>query len=261
MAGGLFVGVSAGTLRNLAGAARSRQLGDPATPFAIARVATCPEATVAEILRLSAGGMSADHLALLIDACADRAELEATMVWADLVWTGPEGAGSHCRDTWVVLEELFSHAQRDVLVSTFVVHQVADVFRSLARRMEELPDLRARIFLHVARAPGDSTLETLILREFADKLRAAWPGLRRPQVYYDPRGLSDNSTDKATWHAKCVVVDDERAFVTSANFTEWAQQRNVEAGVLVTGPAFARQVRQQFEALIEAQLVKRLPGF
>jgi phosphatidylserine/phosphatidylglycerophosphate/cardiolipin synthase-like enzyme len=49
--------------------------------------------------------------------------------------------------------------------------------------------------------------------------------------------------------------------VTSANFTEWAQDRNVEAGVVIRNQDVARQLRHQFESLIEAKLVRRLPGF
>jgi phosphatidylserine/phosphatidylglycerophosphate/cardiolipin synthase-like enzyme len=98
------------------------------------------------------------------------------------------------------------------------------------------------------------------LREFADQFRRAWPGQRRPNVYYDPRGLSTDSAVRATWHAKCVVVDDELSFVTSANFTEWAQQRNAEAGVLIRSHSFNAQLRQQFESLVQAKLVLRLIG-
>jgi len=57
-----------------------------------------------------------------------------------------------------------------------------------------------------------------------------------------------------------VVVDDELAFVTSANFTEWAQERNAEAGVLIRSRHFNAQLRQQFESLLRAGLVQRVPG-
>lgn len=80
-------------------------------------------------------------------------------------------------------------------------------------------------------------------------------------LYYDPRSLSLNGTEKATWHAKVVVVDEETSFVTSANFTEWAQQRNVEAGVLIQNAAFGRQLCQQFEALVQSRAVLEVPGF
>ena len=49
--------------------------------------------------------------------------------------------------------------------------------------------------------------------------------------------------------------------MTSANFTEWAQQRNVEAGVLVRDRHFAAQLRSQLEDVVQAGSVKRLPGF
>jgi len=104
-------------------------------------------------------------------------------------------------------------------------------------------------------------LESEILREFADSLRRRWPGPRLPLAYYDPRSLAMSPAERATWHAKVVLVDDETAFVTSANFTEWAQQRNVEAGVLVRNPSVARQLRQQFEGLIQSRAVSELPGF
>ena len=50
-----------------------------------------------------------------------------------------------------VVRELFGVAQRDVIVSTFVVRQAAAVFRPLAERMHQAPDLRVRLFLHVGR--------------------------------------------------------------------------------------------------------------
>jgi phosphatidylserine/phosphatidylglycerophosphate/cardiolipin synthase-like enzyme len=57
-----------------------------------------------------------------------------------------------------------------------------------------------------------------------------------------------------------LVIDDEIAFVTSANFTEWAQERNLEAGVLVRDGSFARSLRNQFESLIAASRLVLLPG-
>ena len=48
--------------------------------------------------------------------------------------------------------------------------------------------------------------------------------------------------------------------VTSANFTEAAQERNIEAGVLVHDAGFARALRSQFEALVSAGDLRRVPG-
>lgn len=61
-------------------------------------------------------------------------------------------------------------------------------------------------------------------------------------------------------HAKCVVVDGRRSFVTSANFTEAAQERNFELGLPVDDELLARSIESQFETLIQRGLVSRLLG-
>jgi phosphatidylserine/phosphatidylglycerophosphate/cardiolipin synthase-like enzyme len=58
-----------------------------------------------------------------------------------------------------------------------------------------------------------------------------------------------------------VIIDDEVSLMTSANFTEWARHRNIEAGVLIRSANFALQLRQQFEGLIQSKAVREIPGF
>ena len=41
-------------------------------------------------------------------------------------------------------------------------------------------------------------------------------------------------------HAKAIVVDNLRVFVTPANFTEAAHDRNIECGVLTALPSIPR---------------------
>lgn len=251
---------SAGTLRRLADALASGRLTTPLSAFALKRAASCTNELAAEVLRLSNEGTSPQHLAMFLGVAADAAEERAGQTSAELVWTGPEVPGTSSRDTAIVVPELWRSAKHDILMSTFVVHDVATVFLPLAERMDAVPGLRVRIFLNINRPPRDTALDSELLREFADQFRRAWPGQRRPEVYYDPRGLSADSAVRASWHAKCVVVDDDASFVTSANFTEWAHQRNVEAGVLVRSRSFNAQLRQQFDSLVRARLVLRLPG-
>ena len=50
-------------------------------------------------------------------------------------------------------------------------------------------------------------------------------------------------------HAKTIVVDSHRVFVCSANFTEAAQQRNVEVGMLIDSAPIANQLTQFFETM------------
>ena len=255
-------GVSADTLRTLAAALRNGQLKKPLTAFKLSTVCRCPAALVADLQQLSDEGISSAHLALLLETSAEVAEARLVQTAAtELVWTGPESMVSHSRDTAVVIGELFGSAVRSVLVSTFAIQQGQQVFAPLAARLDLLPELTGRLFVHVGRVWKDTREDSELLREFAHSLASQWPGTRRPEVFYDPRTLSTDPAVRASWHAKCVLVDDEVAFVTSANFTEWAQQRNVEAGVLVRSRHFTRQLRAQFDGLVQAKAVRRLPGF
>jgi phosphatidylserine/phosphatidylglycerophosphate/cardiolipin synthase-like enzyme len=108
-----------------------------------------------------------------------------------------------------------------------------------------------RLCLDVRRAPGDTTRSDAFLRRFAERfIEREWPGSRLPDLYYDPRSLAGNETHRASLHAKCVVVDDERAFIGSANFTEAAQMRNIEVGLLVTDPVIASAAERHIDGLI-----------
>ena len=50
-------------------------------------------------------------------------------------------------------------------------------------------------------------------------------------------------------HAKCIIVD-ERTLVTSANSTERAQSRNIEAGVLIEDRRYAQDLAGHWKQLV-----------
>jgi phosphatidylserine/phosphatidylglycerophosphate/cardiolipin synthase-like enzyme len=206
-------------------------------------------------------GMRPDHLAVLAEAVlAARAGRPAADDAVELVWTGPEAAGVANRDTAVVVRELFSQAVESVVVAGFAVYQGRDVFRGLAERLEVCAGLHARLYLELHRGPQDTSSDAEVLRRFAHRFVAQdWPhGLRLPEVYYDPRSLAAEPGKRSSLHAKCVVVDRRVAFVTSANFTEAAQERNIEAGVVVRSPRFAGRLADHFDTLADAGRLRRL---
>lgn len=113
---------------------------------------------------------------------------------------------------------------------------------------------------NVARTFGDTTSNAELLREFTARFRRTeWPGTRVPAVYFDPRSLAAEPAERASLHAKCVVVDRRVAFVSSANFTDAAQNRNIEVGALIRFEAFARKLDEHFRSLAAKRLLKRLP--
>ena len=70
---------------------------------------------------------------------------------------------------------------------------------------------------------------------------------------------------RGSLHAKCVVVDRSTALVTSANFTEAAQHRNIEAGLLIRHQGIQRRfpaLSERLKALTAPEIMpsSRLPS-
>lgn len=250
-------------LSSLAAALEGGTLAPPYTVPAVRRVVPDARASalVDMLTHLHGCGIPPAHVAFLARAVAierDRATRVADRV--ALVWTGPEVSASETRDTSVVVRELFERARRSVLVTGYVVYGGKTVFEPLAARMDAVPELDARVFLNVARQDDDMRDAQNVLHDFAQRFAMEhWPGERRPRIFHDPRSLVLEQKERAVLHAKCVVVDDEVAFVTSANLTGAAQYRNVEAGVLIEDAQFARRLRTQFDVLVEHRYLQAVP--
>ena len=177
----------------------------------------------------------------------------------DLVWSGPEVPGVHARDTRRVYEELLGSAERSIWACTYAFFDGPRAFDVLARRMDARSELRVTLLLNIQRKRGDTTAAEQLVRRFADRFWATdWPGSSRPSVYYDPRSLEPDGP-AGVLHAKAVVADDEAVFVTSANLTEAALDRNIEIGLLFRDHALAASVTSHFRALIDRRLLRPLP--
>ncbi len=125
--------------------------------------------------------------------------------------------------------------------------------------MDARPELRVTLLLNIQRKRGDTTAADHLVRALADRFwKTDWPGRSRPRVYFDPRALELDGPD-GVLHAKAVVADDEAAFVTSANLTEAALDRNVELGLLVRDRALAASVLSYFQGLIDRGRFQPLP--
>ena len=217
--------------------------------------------TLAQCLEeLAGGGMQPRHIALLLRASATRAESsDNTPTGVEVVISGPDSTGG-ARDTGVVTRQLFGEARERVLVVGFAVHQGKSVFKVLADRLDNDDAFDAILCLDVRRQHGNTTVNRDIVRRFAsDFAHDEWPGKRLPRVYYDPRSLDAFSPTASALHAKCVVIDGQKALVTSANFTEAAQDRNIELGLLVNSPDLASRIEAHFLSLIRQEWLTVLP--
>ncbi len=151
----------------------------------------------------------------------------------DVVWSGPGVPGLHSRNTRRAYEELLGSAEHSVSASTYAYFDGPRAFEALANRMDARSSLQATLLLNIRRRRGDTTAVDQLVRRFADRFWGTdWPGSSRPKVFYDPRSL-DFEGPSGVLHAKAAIADEEVVFVTSANFTEAAFDRNIEVGLLV----------------------------
>jgi hypothetical protein len=211
-------------------------------------------------------GALADHVTVLagLDQASTSAVLEVTLAERtratgsrlELVWTGPEARISSARDTAVVVRRLFAKAEKSVLIAGFCFDHGEDIFSPLHQVMRQR-GVVTTIFLDIAgEAASESEVDSYaaaVVDRFVDR---NWPfGEPLPAFYYDPRTVEPRA--RASLHAKCIVTDTRQCLISSANFTDRGQTRNIEAGVLIDDRSFATKLARQWQGLIDAGLVRR----
>ncbi len=248
-------------LTSISNALKSRRLMSPFSQAAIARI-TGPNmapSVVAALQLLTERGFGTESLALSIDLLVETLEFRPPIEdAAQLVMTAPTESGAYHRDTRVVVSDLFKRAELSVTVAGYAVHQGKRIFEELALRMELKPSLQVRLFLNLTVRPEDTSSLASVNR-FAQEFKTRhWPENHRlPEVYYDRRSLDVPMGPSVAFHAKCVVLDETELFVSSANFTEAAQNRNVELGVLLRSSTLAQQATSFLVELVSDHICER----
>jgi phosphatidylserine/phosphatidylglycerophosphate/cardiolipin synthase-like enzyme len=256
-----FEDCNAGDLEALSAALAGRRLSFPISSLALQRAALrASEKILADLTALHDRGFSEQQAAYFTHELArERAEAAQNQPVLELVVTGPDHGGM-LRDTAVVVDQLFREAQSRVLVVGFALYEGKTVFATLAERMNSLQDLEVTLCLDVSRKANDtSRAPDIALRAARDFDRWHWPsGCRKPQVFYDPRWLAFDSESRAVLHAKCIVIDRQKALITSANPTPAAYRKNIELGIVIQGGDIPRSIDDHFGRLIAAKSLQQL---
>ncbi len=224
---------------------------------------------LAELQALGRKGWPGAHVAVLLAEIAEAKERERALKERyQLVLSPPELDRVDARDTAAVVAELFQRAHRRLLIVTYALDKPAAceaIFGKLAERMDTDGGLEVELVVNISRIWTQDGWDTLpedehLKRSGRDLRDRLWPGKRLPKVFFDPRGLDSQPQQRASMHAKLIVADRARVFITSANFTEAAHARNIEAGILAHDKALAARLERQFQRLREQLVLKALPG-
>ena len=249
-----FLGSTPQALETLATALREGQLRQTVTRGLVENVVG------SEVIRiypaLATAASAGCPSVVLADVCDSFArvlrERSADKDRTDLVLSGPDVPGVHVVDTATVARSLFREAKKEVIVSSYVVFLDKEFFGELAQRHDAAPDLRVRLIVDVSHGRQDKTEPmALTANRFRQRfLEHCWLGERFPDLYHDPRGFLKSPETRGVMHAKVIIIDEDAALVTSANFTAAAQKRNIEAGVLLRDHHHVRRLKSYFDGLI-----------
>lgn len=186
----------------------------------------------------TAASVPGPAVALALRAASGAVADERAAQQVEIVWSGPPVTGIPVRYTHGVLVELITTAQEHVTMVSFAAYRtktVTDALRSAADR-----DVNVRLVL------DGGTDAHLAFNSLGDAVEVfTWP----------PTLLSQHDPEHASLHAKAAIADGRVAFVTSANLTGHALDRNMELGLLVTKGPIPRRLSEHFDGLIASQIL------
>lgn len=188
---------------------------------------------------------SGSHLALMFQAASMTATLAARFSSSELVWTGPQSGLVPVRHTEQVLIGLIDSAKERLFVVSFVAFSLPAVQAALGRAMNRGVSIQFLLELSDERGGKVST----------DSFKLLKSHLPNAVFYRWDQTLADNQS-KAAVHAKCAVADGREAFITSANLTSAAMERNIEIGVLFSGGSIPDQLERQLMSLVNTKHFK-----
>lgn len=189
---------------------------------------------------------SGDEVAgMLLGASEARLRLERELS-VELVWTGPTTRFVPTRRTEQVLLDLVGSATGDLFLVSFVAYNVSSVVMALNQAASR--GARVRMLIEASKEHGG-----LLDNDFASQMQAHVPASEIFTWRARPEPFAGGKV-----HAKVAVADRARAFITSANLTAHALEKNIEAGVLITGGATPLMLADHLQALIDTAVLVRV---
>lgn len=232
--------VSPGKVRTVASALRG--LADPGAALNVNTLADTPAAREAIGRIVAAWGQvqaSGDEVAgMLLGASKARLRVERELS-VELVWTGPTTRFVPTRRTEQVLLDLIASATREFFLVSFVAYDVPSVVTALNDAANR--GVRIRILLEASTSHGGTlNYDPAAIMRLCVPTAELFTWKEKPEPFIDGKV-----------HAKVAVVDGARAFITSANLTGHALEKNMEAGVLIHGGQVPRLLNDHLNSLID----------
>lgn len=190
--------------------------------------------------------VSAEELALMLHAASHVFTKTVAKQSTELVWTGPTTPFVSARRTEQTLLQVINAAEQTLFITSFVAYDVSTIVKALNAASDR--GVAISILLELSQDHGGS-----ITFNALGKMRTLVPTAR---LYAWRDKAAPFSGGRV--HAKVAVVDSKMCFITSANLTGHAMEKNMEVGVLVRGGHLPKQLVEHLYALVATRVIKEI---
>lgn len=188
--------------------------------------------------------VSSDELASMLLAASHVYTKAASEQSTELVWTGPTTPFVSARRTEQALLQVINSAEQSLFITSFVAYDVSSIVKALNAADDR--GVAISMLLELSQEHGGS-----ITFDAIGKMRTLVPAAN----LYAWRDKADPFSDGRV-HAKVAVADDRMCFITSANLTGHAMEKNMEAGVLISGGKTPQLIHEHLQALVKTKVVQ-----
>ena len=189
--------------------------------------------------------VSAEELASMLFA-AGHVFTKAAKQSTELVWTGPTTPFVSARRTEQALLQVINAAEHTLFITSFVAYDVSIIVKALNAATER--GVVISMLLELSQDHGGSLSFDAI-----GKMSALVPAAR----LYAWQEKADLFSDGRV-HAKVAAADGRMCFITSANLTRHAMEKNMEAGVLISGGHIPRLLDDHLHSLVDTKLITQV---
>jgi cardiolipin synthase A/B len=208
-------------------------------------VGTPTAATVIEVLtnEWQVTQVGADELASMLLAASHVFTKTSSEQSVELVWTGPTTPFVSARRTEQALLQVINSSSSTLFITSFVAYDVSSIVMALNAATDR--GVIVSMLLESSQSHGGNISFDVIssMQDLVPSTKLyAW---RDKEDFFQGGSV----------HAKIAVADCNTCFITSANLTGHAMEKNMEAGVLISGGRVPVLLEEHLRSLVDTKVV------
>ena len=169
----------------------------------------------------------------------------------ELVWSGPGLSNIPIRLTEQVILDLIKNAKESLFIASFAVYKARNVMNEMEKAIDK--GVKLTFLLETPESSHHkiniNPIDVIPKKIIQNSKILIWT--------YNNRKI-DGDDQIGTLHGKFIIQDDQRAFISSANLTESAFERNIELGVLIKERNLVKLLRSHIAELIKENVFSYL---